>query len=262
MTCHPNSVVSLRDGFRARTLALLTARPARVRIALLRLLSLVGVLALFAPLTASAQGRITLAEIIPAFAGSDLGALEIADAPPPGAVRIVRRADVVRALADAGRTSEGLAIPASTRIERAGEHLDEEALARLALPAIERSMSPCEVSEVRIRTELDLPTGSREVEVSRPDRLESGAIAFTVLIRAEGLTSRISAQGTLACPAPVITPGSAVTARVRVGSVRVVAHGVARQAGRVGDVVRVRIDETGGLVDGRVIDASTVEVMP
>ena len=53
-----------------------------------------------------------------------------------------------------------------------------------------------------------------------------------------------------------------VTARVRVGSVRVSAHGVCRQAGRVGDMVRVRIDETGSLVDGRVLDASTVEVVP
>jgi hypothetical protein len=211
---------------------------------------------------ASAQARITLAEILPVLSGSELGALPIADAPPPGATRVVRRADVVRALRESGHTADGLDIPSVSRVTRAGEHLDEAALARMTLPAIELGMAPCAVSEVVIRSELDLAEGERRIEVTRPDRLESGAIAFTVVIHAGGLTSRLSAQGRLVCPEPVVTPGSTVTARVRVGSVRVSAHGVCRQAGRVGDMVRVRIDETGSLVDGRVLDASTVEVVP
>lgn len=232
------------------------------RIVMLRLLSMLPVLLLALWTSeASAQARITLGEIVPALVGSDLGNIEIADAPVPGATRVVRRADVVAALRSAGRSADGLVIPSSTRIRREGEHLDGDALTRLALPSIERTMAPCTVTEATVRSELDLPTGERTVEVGRPDRLESGAIAFQLVIRSAGVTSRLSAQARLSCPAPVVTPGSAVTARVRMGAVRVTAHGTCRQAGRPGDVVRVRIDETGAMIDARVVDASTVEVV-
>jgi hypothetical protein len=232
------------------------------RVVILKLLSLLPVLALVLwPLDAAAQARITLGEIVPALVGTELGALEIADAPVPGATRVVRRADVLAVMREAGRSAEGLSIPSSTRITREGEHLDGDALTRLALPAIERTMAPCTVSDAMVRSELDLPTGDRAVEIGRPDRLESGAIAFQVVIRSAGVTSRLSAQARLSCPAPVVTPGSTVTARVRMGAVRVTAHGTCRQAGRPGDVIRVRIEETGALIDARVIDASTVEVV-
>jgi len=210
---------------------------------------------------ACAQDRITLAEILPALAGSELGALDLAPAPPPGGVRVVSRAEVLRAISEAGRSAEGLDIPRTARIAREGEHLDAEALTRLAGAAVAEAMGPCEVSGLAVRGEIDVPSGERTIEVDRPARLEGGAVAFTVRIGVGRFLGRVTGQAVLRCPEPVVTPGTGVTARVAIGAVRVSARGVCREAGRVGDVVRVRIEDTGGLVEARVIDGSTVEVV-
>jgi hypothetical protein len=210
---------------------------------------------------ACAQDRITLAEILPALAGSELGALDLAPAPPPGGVRVLSRPEILRAIAEAGRSAEGLDIPRTARIAREGEHLDAEALTRLAGPAVAEAMGPCEVSELAVRGEIDVPSGERSVEVDRPARLDGGAVAFSVRIGVGRFLGRVTGQAILRCPEPVVTPGTGVTARVAIGAVRVSARGVCREAGRVGDVVRVRIEDTGGLVEARVIDGSTVEVV-
>jgi hypothetical protein len=217
--------------------------------------------ALVAAPVACAQDRITLAEVVPALAGSELGALDLAPAPPPGGVRVLARADVLRAITEAGRSAEGLDIPRSTRIAREGEHLDAAALTRLASAAVAEAMGPCEVSDLAVRGEIDVPAGERTIEVDRPARLDGGAIAFTVRVGVGRFLGRVTGQAVLRCPEPVVTPGTGVTARVAIGAVRVSARGVCREAGRVGDVVRVRIEDTGGLVEARVIDGSTVEVV-
>jgi flagella basal body P-ring formation protein FlgA len=38
--------------------------------------------------------------------------------------------------------------------------------------------------------------------------------------------------------------------------------GIARQSGRIGDEVRVRVEPTGAMITARVIDVATVEVRP
>lgn len=247
---------------RASILRMAAVRSGALRVALVRLAGLlVLALSLATAAPVLAQDRVTLGEIVPALAGSELGALGVAPAPPPGGVRVVSRAEVLRALSEAGRSAEGLDIPRSTRVRREGEHLDAEALTRLATPAVEGAMAPCELGDLSVRGEIDLPAGERTVEVDRPARLDSGSIAFTVRIEVGSYAGRVTGQAVLRCPEPVVTPGTGVTARVAVGSVRVSARGVCREAGRVGDVIRVRIEDTGGLVEARVVDGSTVEVV-
>ena len=89
---------------------------------------------LAAPTSASAQDAIVLSEIIPVLAGSELGRLEIAPAPRPGASRVIRRSQVLRALRDAGHSARGLDIPRSTRIDREARRLDREDLRALVRP--------------------------------------------------------------------------------------------------------------------------------
>lgn len=248
---------------RARILRLAAERTGPLRFALVRLAGLLalGVVLALVPAAACAQDAIRLAEILPALEGTELGALTVAPAPPPGGERSVTRAEVLRALSEAGRTAEGLDVPRATRIRRDGEHLDEADLTRLARPEIERVLSPCDIGELTLRGEMDLPAGERHIEVERPARVDSGALAFTVRVAVGDFTGRVSGQTVLRCPAPDVTAGQAVTARVAIGSVRVTASAVCREAGRVGDVIRVHVDETRRLVRARVIDASTVEVV-
>ena len=84
---------------------------------------------------------------------------------------------------------------------------------------------------------------------------------MTIRITVDGLTTRVSGQAEVTCPGPVIEPGRTVNIRVRAGAATITAHGVAREHGRVGDVVRVRVEETGALLEARVLDATTVEVL-
>jgi hypothetical protein len=247
---------------RSNILRMASLRTGPLRIALVRLAGLLVLLLSFslaAPVLA--QDQVTLGEILPALAGSELGALAVAPAPPPGGVRVVSRAEVLAALREAGRSADGLDVPRSTRIARAGEHLDGDALTRLATPAVEEALSPCELSGLALRGEMDVPAGERTIEIDRPALLRSGAVAFTVRVEVGSYAGRVTGQAVLSCPEPVVTPGTDVTARIVIGAVRVSARGTCREAGRPGDTIRVRIEHTGGLVDARVIDASTVEVV-
>jgi hypothetical protein len=174
--------------------------------------------------------RIRLAELVPALAGTELGATDLGPAPPPGASRAVRRAEVVEALRRLGRSADGLALPREMRIARRAVRLSGEEIASRARAAISEALAPCEVQSVVVSTSATLGEGELAVEV-------------------EG-------------PAPVVAAGAEVSVVVRSGNVRVAAPGIARQAGRVGDEVRVRVGPTGALVTARVIDAGTVEVRP
>src|ERR1700759_1597287 len=73
-------------------------------------------LPLLAANVARADDRVLLQEVMPELAGTALGALDIAPAPPLGATLVVRRAEVQRALSKAGLSSKDLSIPHSMRV--------------------------------------------------------------------------------------------------------------------------------------------------
>lgn len=210
---------------------------------------------------ASAQERISLSEVIPALEGTEIGSIDLGEAPPPGAVRSISRTEVVAALRGAGRSADGLAIPRTSRIRREARELDAAQIESLARGAIREALEPCAIGELSIRSGATLPAGELSIRAEGPARPETGAAVLTLLLEAGGRVTRVTAQARLTCPEAVITPGSRVTVRVAAGAVRASAYGTARQRGRVGDRVRVRVDATGALLDARVIDASTVEVI-
>lgn len=209
-----------------------------------------------------AVDRIHLAEIVPALAGTELGAIDLGAAPPPGASRVLRRAEIVATLAQLGRSAVGLALPRETRIVRRAVRLTGEELAARARTSIEEALAPCEVTSITITSSATLGEGPLAIEVVGPARPDDGPTLVRLDLRTPGGTTHLPARVELRCPAPVIASGAEVTVLVRVGQVRASSTGVARQAGRVGDEVRVRVARTGALVTARVIDAQTVEVSP
>lgn len=220
------------------------------------------VLALAAPASAQDPDRVRLAEIVPALAGSTLGALDLGPAPAPGTARTIRRAEILQAIADAHGSAAGLAIPARTRIERRAVVLDASDIRERARDAIASAVAPCDVERVVVTTTATVGEGELHVSASGPARPDDGAAVVMLELGAGALTTHVSARVDLECPDPVVHSGSHVTVVVRAGAVRASAPGVVRGEGRVGDVVHVRVESTGALVDGRVVDASTVEVTP
>ena len=206
--------------------------------------------------------RLRLAELVPALAGPELGATDLGPAPPPGASRAVRRAEVVEALRRLGRSADGLALPREMRIARRAVRLSGEEIASRARAAISEALAPCEVQSVVVSTSATLGEGELAVEVEGPARPDDGPSLVRLDLRTPGGTTHVPARVELHCPAPVVAAGAEVSVVVRSGNVRVAAPGIARQAGRVGDEVRVRVGPTGALVTARVIDAGTVEVRP
>ena len=207
--------------------------------------------------------RIRLEEIVPALAGSPLGATPIAEAPPLGRRRTVTRAQVLAALAAADVSARGLAIPARTTGERAVRRLDAEELRTRALPVVAAALAPCAIDELRLAGRADLPPGEivLRAEMRRPTLTGTSASGF-VHVTSGNVTRRIAARARLRCPPPVIAPGRQVRAIITVGRIRATAPAIARQAGRVGDVVRLQNAATGAALRGRVLDADTVELLP
>jgi hypothetical protein len=209
---------------------------------------------------ASAQDRVLLEEVIPALAGTELGALAIGDAPPPGTARSVRRSEVIAALRTQGRSADGLAIPRSTRIDRRARTIDSDDFATLARPALEEALAPCSIGDIRAPRTTTSARFSVRAEATRP--LRDGSIPATIVLEANGRETRVSIRAEVSCPAPDVEAGKRVRIVVRVGTVHATAPGEARQPGRVGDVIRVTNLYNRRSFDARIVDDQTVEVAP
>ena len=217
---------------------------------------------LLVPSFALAQEQIQLGEVIPALAGTELGQIPLGAAPPPGASRVVRRSEVLAALRRAGRDVRGLAIPRATRVRREARALDSEGLAELSRGAVRQALAPCTVDALTVRGDASVAQGPLEVEAEGQAPRSSGAAPVVVILRAGGREVRVPAQARVSCPAPVVAPGRRVRVIARFGAVEASAPGVARQPGRVGDVIRIQNLQTRSGLRARVIDADTVEVVP
>lgn len=217
----------------------------------------------FAPGQAAAQDRVLLGELVPALAGSDLATIDVGPAPPPGASRRVTRAEMIAALRAAGRQPEALRLPAAVRIRRGARRLAGGELDRLVQAAMARDLAPCEVLGVQVSGPVTVAEGplTARADADLPLRSGEARVAGAVTLSARGRETRLPVRARVRCPDPVMAPGTPVRILAVVGRVRVSAMGEARQAGRVGDVIRVTNGATEATVEARVLDGSTVQVV-
>jgi hypothetical protein len=205
--------------------------------------------------------RVTLAMIVPALNGTELGALDLAAAPAPGESTVIRASDVKAKLKESGRDARGLLIPKSVRLVRKKRTLEAKELDALIKTALAPRVAPCNVEELSALTPVTLGEGEFELEAEAMPRKQSGRTnASVTLIQGERKT-RINLQAVLSCPEPVIQPGAQIRLVVNRGPVHVSAPGVANQPGRVGDEIRVTNSTSKKALIGRVIDAQSVEVV-
>ena len=205
--------------------------------------------------------RVTLAMLLPALVGSELGGLEIAAAPLPGAQSVIRASDIKAKLKESGHDPRGLAIPRSVRVVRRARSLEARELEDEVRKALGMQVAPCEIAEVSKLPKLTVGAGELAIEAEPMPRKASGRTTFSINVRQGERSQRISAQAVLACPQPVVMPGSQVRIVAISGPVRVTAPGVATQPGRVGDEIRVTNQLSKRGLRARVIDAQSVEVV-
>jgi hypothetical protein len=210
---------------------------------------------------AAIQADVTLAEIMPELSGTELGNTPIVPAPPLGTTITLRKSDVLRALARAGVSPQGLAIPVSSRISRKLVRLAADALRDDAESAMSEAAGACSVVELRLPNEISIGDGPRHVRAEVGPTLRTGKVSGTLIVESGGHETRVPTTVTLRCPEPEMTAGKQITLVAVVGNVTASAPGEARQNGRTGDVIRVTNRATGTTLRGRVLDAQSVEIV-
>lgn len=204
---------------------------------------------------------VELAALVPALQGTELGGLVVAEAPLPGESRVVRASDIKAMLKAQGRDARGLDLPRSTRLTRRARNVSEAELSKRVREAVAAQVAPCTMVVLSTLPALSLGAGDYQVTATSTARRDSGRVPLVITLTQGERTQRISAQGELTCPLPVLQPGANVRLVASAGSVRVSAPATVHQAGRVGDEVRVTNQVTKKQLRGRVIDAQTVEVI-
>lgn len=207
--------------------------------------------------------RILLEEVIPSLAGTPLGAVEVAPAPPPGSSTTIHRADVERALSQAGlrESLKAKDIPKSVKVHREAVKLTRDDLLVQTHESLTAAVTPCDLGDVRYPSEVRIPSGPRAFRVEF-NGLRSGSVTGAVYIETAGRETRVPVIASLVCPPPEVKPGTQLTAIAQVGPVKASAPAEARQSGRVGEIIRVTNRATGASLRGRIVNAHTVEIVP
>jgi Chaperone for flagella basal body P-ring formation len=205
--------------------------------------------------------RVTLAMIVPALSGTELGDLDLAPAPLPGESSVIRASDVKAKLKESGRDARGLLIPKSTKLVRKKRTLEARQLDGLIKAALAARVAPCTVEELSPLQAVTLGEGEFELEADAVAHKQSGRTLTNVTLRQGERKQRLNLQAVLSCPEPVMRPGAQIRLMVNHGAVHVSAPGVANQPGRVGDEIRVTNSLSKKSLLGRVVDAQSVEVV-
>lgn len=206
--------------------------------------------------------RITLAAILPALAGTELGEIDLGPAPLPGEARVVLAADVRSALRKSQRDERGLSIPKKVRVVRPERVLAQHEMEERARAALSEVLAPCAVVSLGTMAPETVVAGELTVTAEATVPRSSGRVsAMLKLTQGEWSVTR-NVQAVVECPEPVVSAGANVRLIAWIGAVKVSAPGTASQPGRVGDEIRVTNSITRKSLRARVLDAQSAEVIP
>jgi hypothetical protein len=198
---------------------------------------------------------------MPEFADSELGDLPVADAPALGTTLVVRRSDVLRALKNAGASTEGIAVPVVSRISRKLLRLSAEVVLAAAEQALGEAAQPCTIVRAKIPNEVSVSDGPRSLRAELGRAGRSGMVSGSIIVQSAGREIRVPLTATLSCPEPDVSAGKQITIFAVYGNVTVSAPAEAKQNGRVGEVIRVQNRATGTALQARIIDPQNAEVV-
>lgn len=206
--------------------------------------------------------RITLAAILPALAGTELGEIDLGPAPRPGEAKVVLAADVRSALRQSQRDERGLRIPKKVRVVRPEKVLPETEMQERARVALNQAVAPCAVVSLGVMAAETVAVGELTVIAKANVPRTSGRVSAQLeLSQGEWRVVR-HVQAVVECPEPVVSAGANVRLVAWIGAVKVSAPGTASQPGRVGDEIRVMNSITRKNLRARVLDGQSAEVIP
>ncbi|MGB0679965.1 MAG: flagellar basal body P-ring formation chaperone FlgA [Polyangiales bacterium] len=206
---------------------------------------------------------VKLSEVVPSTAGSALGEADLGPRPRPGHRRTLTRREVIQLLEAQGYSARGLKIPRrSTVRHHAADPAAAGGLEARTRRHLRASLPGCTLTGIDWSRAGPVAQDAEVLSAHPHGQPRFGRQSATLIVRQGTRTRRVAVWLTLNCPPPVITRGSHVRIVARVGAVRASTAGIAQEAGRVGEHIRVRNTKAKQVVEARVVDASTVEVTP
>jgi len=152
-------------------------------------------------------------------------------------------------------------IPKSVKISRESVKLTRDDLSVQAHEVVSDAVAPCTLGEVRYPSEVRVQSGPRKFRAEFSG-LRSGSLTGALYVETGGREMRLPVIASLTCPPPEIAAGTQVIAIAQVGPVKASAPAEARQAGRIGEIIRITNRATGASLRARILSSRTVEVLP
>lgn len=213
--------------------------------------------------------RIELGELLPDVA-DELKNVDIGATPPPGSSRLLTRKEVARQLQQAGFEPSLGSLPDVLRVRSPGKKYSANELSDWLTPAVRRAL-PSGVTLVRVKATSSV-TLSPDANIGQvlmpklPKRVGTVQTALTAVLTLDQETTHhlpISAVVTIDSGAARydVERGSDVTLLIRKRSLRISAAGTALKDADIGDVVSVRVKNTGHTLLARLINTTEAEVV-
>jgi hypothetical protein len=204
--------------------------------------------------------RIHLGDLL-SVTDTELAAVDLGPAPPPGSSRLISREDVARELQAQGLEQKKLSFPSVIRVVSASRRFSPSEVSALLLPEVNAALPPGVtlqqlkvsrglVTSPRVRVgQIKLPKLARRsgnVEVTLVADLLNDSEVVTRL--AVGLTLNVSEQAV----APLIDKGARVDLVILSGSARISASATALEAGSLGEILSFKVSTTQRVLRGRL----------
>lgn len=213
--------------------------------------------------------RLLLSDIV-SSAPLEIADTDVGAAPPPGASRVVSRAEVARALERSGVDGSSLSIPKQVRVESRAERLNPEQLVTRVTPAV--------LAALPAGVELENLSTSRSLVLS--PRAEVGAVRVPKLPKREG-AMKITLSVEIVTPgaSPLVVPltanlrlgpeaasyavvrGAELTAYIERGPARIGAIAVALGDADLGELVLLQIVKTRKVLKARLESRGSARVV-
>jgi hypothetical protein len=214
------------------------------------------------------HARLTVADVVK-DAPEGARDVELGPAPSPGASRIVSRDEIVRSLRRAGRQAE-FAVPSSTRVTRASEHLASRALAELSRAAITAQLpAGVTLTHAEATSDFTAPSGTRIGQATIPKLPKTKGPFHTTAnvellhedVRVAIIPIAVVLEISEAAAAPDLRKGAHVTVVVERATLSVSTEATLLKDADVGDATMVVLTATGRTVKVKLTSKNHAELL-
>jgi hypothetical protein len=199
-----------------------------------------------------------------------MGDVDLGPAPPPGATRLVSRAEVEEKLRTAGQDPKKLKLPMSVRVVGASMRFTPETLAKAATPAIEHVL-PVGVTLARVEPSNDVVahpgTTVRGATVPKLPRQKGPAqsTAMLELASEDGYVTKvsvgISVEISEAAAKADVPKGGRLEVIYERGTIKIATTGVALTDMDVGETAQMSLVATGRVVRAKLLTRDRAEIV-